>query len=593
MRSVIASLALYILMAVVGVSVGAQVGPGGPPQTAQLKIDEVFVDFSTETMTIRGQNFDVGFNVTLGTLGDISSLCVANLTVSPQIIVCNFSTGLPADGDYLLRVMTGTGQSQNDEYDLTIGAVGPQGPQGPQGIQGPQGATGPQGPAGPTGPQGPIGPTGPQGPQGPAGSANIVGTVNTVVKFTGATTGGNSQIFDNGTNVGIGTTGPSYKLHVTNGTNGTQAQFGSNAYVSYFNLGGYLSGGSSLSDVAWTARAPTASIIGVNDAAWGNSIIFQANSGLTSGSIFNPTTRMIIKNNGDIGLGGFITDGGSLSGASMAITSGNVGIGTTSPGAKLAVGTSVSPVFAGSSIIASGGMQVEGTGDTLIDINSTAAGGTTWRLIEVVSSGIPGTFAIDEVGEGTRLAILKDSGNVGIGTTTPSFTLEVNGTAGKPGGGSWSVSSDRRLKKNIKGLGSVLDKLLQLRGVTFEYKDPQALKELPGVQTGMIAQEVERVFPDWVDEGPNGYKRLTFRGFEALIVEALRELRDEKDARIAALEKETAELKAKQTHFEAMAARLEALELRLNFPVQVRANAPQSGDLAAAAREQRSAEASH
>lgn len=53
-----------------------------------------------------------------------------------------------------------------------------------------------------------------------------------------------------------------------------------------------------------------------------------------------------------------------------------------------------------------------------------------------------------------------------------------------------------------------------------------------------------------------------------------------KDARIAALERETAELKAKQAHFEAVAARLDALELRLNFPVQVRANAPQSGDLA-------------
>ena len=181
MRSVIASLALCILMAFVGVSVEAQVGPGGPPQTAQLKIDEVFVDFSTETMTIRGQNFDVGFNVTLGTLGDISSLCVANLTVSPQTIVCNFSTGLPADGDYLLRVITGTGQSQNDEYDLTIGAVGPQGPQGPQGIQGPQGATGPQGPqgaqgpAGPVGPQGPIGPMGSQGPQGLQGPQGATG----------------------------------------------------------------------------------------------------------------------------------------------------------------------------------------------------------------------------------------------------------------------------------------------------------------------------------------------------------------------------------------------------------------------------------
>ena len=45
----------------------------------------------------------------------------------------------------------------------------------------------------------------------------------------------------------------------------------------------------------------------------------------------------------------------------------------------------------------------------------------------------------------------------------------------------------------------------------------------------MIAQEVEEVFPDWVSEGGHGYKTVTFRGFEALTVEALRDLREEKD----------------------------------------------------------------
>ncbi|MDI3282596.1 hypothetical protein [Polyangium sp. 15x6] len=90
------------------------------------------------------------------------------------------------------------------------GAQGPAGPagatgaQGPQGIQGPIGPTGAQGPAGPqgvTGAQGPQGAQGPVGPQGPAGSANINGTVNTVIKFTGATTGGNSSITDDATTV--------------------------------------------------------------------------------------------------------------------------------------------------------------------------------------------------------------------------------------------------------------------------------------------------------------------------------------------------------------------------------------------------------
>ncbi|HPI06643.1 MAG TPA: hypothetical protein PLM41_09685 [Saprospiraceae bacterium] len=86
------------------------------------------------------------------------------------------------------------------------GAIGPVGPQGPQGDPG---ATGPAGSAGPAGPAGPAGATGPTGPAGPAGSANMVGTTNYMVKFTGTTTGGNSQIQDNGTGLSMGSTTPS------------------------------------------------------------------------------------------------------------------------------------------------------------------------------------------------------------------------------------------------------------------------------------------------------------------------------------------------------------------------------------------------
>ena len=62
--------------------------------------------------------------------------------------------------------------------------------------------------SGTPGPIGPAGPTGATGATGPAGSANISGTTNRVIKFTGATTGGNSQIFDNGITVGVNNTTP-------------------------------------------------------------------------------------------------------------------------------------------------------------------------------------------------------------------------------------------------------------------------------------------------------------------------------------------------------------------------------------------------
>jgi hypothetical protein len=123
--------------------------------------------------------------------------------------------------------------------------------------------------------------------------------------------------------------------------------------------------------------------------------------------------------------------------------------------------------------------------------------------------------------------VFRPSGSVGIGTATPGFLLEVNGTAGKPGGGSWSVASDERLKKNVRPLAGALEKLLALHGVNFEYIDPARIHELAGERMGLLAQEVERVFPDWVESGADGYKRVTVRGLEALVVEALRELRQE------------------------------------------------------------------
>ncbi len=95
------------------------------------------------------------------------------------------------------------------------GLIGPQGPQGPQGVQGlpgPQGANGATGPQGPTGANGVTGPAGATGATGPAGPIGC-NTLNAVIKSDG-TSAVCSQIYDDGTNVGIGTPNPFTKLHV-------------------------------------------------------------------------------------------------------------------------------------------------------------------------------------------------------------------------------------------------------------------------------------------------------------------------------------------------------------------------------------------
>lgn len=92
--------------------------------------------------------------------------------------------------------------------------------------------------------------------------------------------------------------------------------------------------------------------------------------------------------------------------------------------------------------------------------------------------------------------------------------------------------SDERLKHNIAPLTGALDRLLRLRGVTFDWNEGTGLGAgsqdgASEAQIGLIAQEVEQVFPQWVRNNGDGYKHLGIRGFEALAIESLRELRAE------------------------------------------------------------------
>jgi hypothetical protein len=154
------------------------------------------------------------------------------------------------------------------------------------------------------------------------------------------------------------------------------------------------------------------------------------------------------------------------------------------------------------------------------------------------------------VGQGTSTSAGVDASFVGLmndvnvgfygATGTAGWRLWVNTTTGalaissaialKPGGGAWGASSDVRLKQNIGPLDHALERLLQLRGATYEWKQPEKQGNHTGPQVGFIGQEVETVFPEWITDDAEGYKVLSIRGFEALAVEALRELRAENQA---------------------------------------------------------------
>jgi hypothetical protein len=186
-------------------------------------------------------------------------------------------------------------------------------------------------------------------------------------------------------------------------------------------------------------------------------------------------------------------------------------------------------------------------------------------------------------GRGINLAMLPGAGAAAFyisqydgSSFVDRILLAANGDfsvtqqAFKPGGGSWAALSDERLKTGLVPLVGTLDRLLALRGVEYQYRPeltPKAMY-LPGRQVGFIAQEVEQVFPDWVSQSDDGYKTVGPRGFEALTVEALRELRTEsatidsiQSERIAALESQLAE-QTRQAERERAKLRSELAELR-------------------------------
>jgi hypothetical protein len=167
--------------------------------------------------------------------------------------------------------------------------------------------------------------------------------------------------------------------------------------------------------------------------------------------------------------------------SSVDITAaGFVGIGTASADARLTVQTDA---------------------NDLIRFKSSA-GTTKWHLRLHSSNDL----GITETGVADGRLYLQAGGNIGIGTTAPTQLLSVNGTAGKPGGGTWDVFSDERLK-NIKGrYNTGLKALMQLRPLRYEYKSDNALGiKLPGEQIGFGAREVQKVIPEAVTTNSAGY----------------------------------------------------------------------------------------
>jgi len=196
--------------------------------------------------------------------------------------------------------------------------------------------------------------------------------------------------------------------------------------------------------------------------------------------------------------------------------SGNVGIGTASPATRLHSSISSSNTVINSIGAADIGLFIANSDTTANNLsvlslgNSFPAGQAQIGVVNIGTAATSGGhlfFNTRVVGGGLSERMRIDSsGNVGIGTPAPTALLSVNGTANKPGGGSWDVFSDERLK-NIKGrFNSGLKAVMQLQPIRYEYKRDNALGlKSEGEHVGFGAQALQKIIPEAVTRNSEGY----------------------------------------------------------------------------------------
>jgi trimeric autotransporter adhesin len=353
-------------------------------------------------------------------------------------------------------------------------------------------------------------------------------------------------------NVGIGTTSPAYKLDVAgdvnvtgnfkvNGVNlatgGTPS--GSNGQVQFNNSGSF---GSS-SNLFWDS---TNSKLGIGTSSPSANVqIYKSISAVNSGiGQANNMFRVGWGENNDLVIDKFNHGTGGPNGWLGSFIATNAYYDSASDSFKRA------------------GNEGAGQGTAVIGFLTDSGNNTQGSRLAFYT------------GEGTdpteRMRIVGTSGNVGIGTTSPSYKLDVQGgdinASGSVRAAGVALTSDQRFKKDIKTLNFSLEKILSIRGVEYNWRQ----NEFPERhfndrhQIGVIAQEVEKVYPEVVDTNQDGFKSVNYPALVAPMIEAVKSLYSKilgHDEKILQLQREVASVQSENAELK---SRLEKIEKQLN-----------------------------
>ena len=167
-------------------------------------------------------------------------------------------------------------------------------------------------------------------------------------------------------------------------------------------------------------------------------------------------------------------------------------------------------------------MSYGGLNDYAMTFQMNSENDRGFVFLDSAHSDAQGAMALTTNGKLT----VAHSARIGYGesdTTTPGATyrLDVSGSIGATADVVAYISSDKRLKDNIKNIENPLEKLQKLNGVEFDWNDKQDLYK--GHDIGVIAQEVEEVLPEIVDTREDGHKAVKYDRMVALLIEVAKE----------------------------------------------------------------------
>jgi len=200
---------------------------------------------------------------------------------------------------------------------------------------------------------------------------------------------------------------------------------------------------------------------------------------------------------------------------SSAQASTAMGYGSTASGIRSFAGGLYTVASGGGSFAFHSGTTASGTNSTALGRVTVASDYASVVIGQYNSSGSSATSANSfstsapafVIGNGTS-GNLSDAFKVMFnGDTTVSNDLTVIGDV--------VISSDARLKSNIVSLGSTLPKLLQIDGKSYEMKGQQKI--------GVLAQEIQEVFPELVSEDDNEMLAVNYQGLVPVLINALKE----------------------------------------------------------------------